>query len=547
MPEIGALILPCSGLLQDLFPKAGGMGEVITEAADKISFRDAAAFAQSANLSRQVQDSFQPLQSRASNDQPAFLDLSLDGLYQSDTYTGRCATAARPADVSENTENIERNLDAQIQQAPAPEEGRDVRLPSEKLQDFLGAAAKNATNPDNYKQYIPGELEKLVGVAEGLNIAKEQTKGAAAAGWKFLTDGTVADFLSKPNAINEPLLNTVGNVLDAMAEDPNAVNHATSKALEALGTAVIQASEHYSALPDREKGHVIGEAMFAMVNPEGSTKSGEAALKIADIVATHVDKSVVEGIQKTLQVAEDAARTSPELAQAAKQFLRDYTKQLGMTPQEMELAGIPKGYFDGMQPPAGAGNGDNFFAMSKADESEGVPKKSAQSAGDIRYQVDNVTGRLQRTDLGKVREPYNWEAINERFSSDVVRQFNEDSCISAVGDMLSEGKVTQQELIARLGERPDITDLVDILGTGWTSEKRSFKSLAEIGEHGPWAAELMENSGTELEKSLHTVMVDGVNSSGNVVIRDPWEGTTYEMTPKKFLKDWTTRAVYRKR
>lgn len=193
------------------------------------------------------------------------------------------------------------------------------------------------------------------------------------------------------------------------------------------------------------------------------------------------------------------------------------------------------------------GKGENYFAMSKAEGSDGLPKrvKLSESTGEIEYKIDKYTGRLQRTDMGEVRPPYNWEALNERFSAEVLRQSTRDSCVSAVGEMLSDGKLTEQELIQKLGQRPSITDLPDVLGAGWTSEARNFKSLAEIGKHGPWGAEMMENSGTELEKSFHAVIVDGINSKGLVVIRDPWEGTTYEMTQAKFLKDWTRGAAYR--
>ena len=47
-----------------------------------------------------------------------------------------------------------------------------------------------------------------------------------AAGWKALTDGTVVEFLSQPNAINAPVFKTVANAFDAMSKDPEAVNHA---------------------------------------------------------------------------------------------------------------------------------------------------------------------------------------------------------------------------------------------------------------------------------------------------------------------------------
>lgn len=166
------------------------------------------------------------------------------------------------------------------------DEGR-VLTPDEKLQEFLPSAATSATDPEQYKRYIQVEINKLIGVAEGMNQAKEETKAGVA--------------------------------------------------------------------------------------------------------------------------------------------------------REVEAAGIPREFFDDIQQTTG--RRDDFFAMSKADEPyEGLPRR-ADSAGVIQYQVDKGTGRLQRTDLGKVRRPYTWEVLNEQFSSDILRQSTDDSCISAVGQMLSNGRI----------------------------------------------------------------------------------------------------------
>ncbi|MEP6757528.1 MAG: hypothetical protein ABJA67_18650, partial [Chthonomonadales bacterium] len=421
------------------------------------------------------------------------------------------------------------------------EQSSYTQTPSEQLQYFLGALGRNATNPENYKQYAQGELEKLSGIGEGLTNAKNATKAAASAGLQALGDGTVIEFLAKPNAINDPLFKTATFVLDAMGKDSNVTN----KVLSAFGTALERSSEQYSKLPNHEKGRVIGEAMFGLVNPEGSTEAAEAGLKIADVIATHVDKAVVQTVQQSIKSIDEIARTPPEIAQQSKQMLCDYLKQKGLTGPELEYAGVPRGYFDSVKLTE---KSDNVLAMSKAgDAAEEAPKSSRAGYrdGEITSQIDKATGRLQRTDLGKVRESYNWEALNEQFSNNVIRQSTEDSCISAVGEMLSDGRLTESALMAELGDRPDVTELLKYLGSEWTSEAKRFKSFAEIGQKGPWAAELMENSGTELEKSLHTVVVDGVESSGNLIIRDPWEGTTYEMTQQSFLKDWTRRSVYR--
>ncbi len=206
------------------------------------------------------------------------------------------------------------------------EQSADARQASEKLRDFLGALGKNGTNLENCKQYIQGELDKLIGVGEGLNTAKERTKGAAATGWKALHDGKVADFLSKPNAVNDPMFKTVSNSLDALSKDPETAN----KALAALGAAVAESSAHYSALPNREKGQVIGQAMFNLFNPEGNTEAADAGLKIANTVATHVDQVVVQAVGQQIRAIDELAKTSPEYAQQAKQMFYEYLKGKGL-------------------------------------------------------------------------------------------------------------------------------------------------------------------------------------------------------------------------
>lgn len=254
----------------------------------------------------------------------------------------------------------------------------DTRTPVEKLGDFMQAATHRATDPEGWKAWAQGEINKFAGIGAGLNEAKEETKAAVAAGWKALTDGTVVEFLSHPNAINAPVFKTVANAFDALSKGPEAVNHAFG----ALGRVVINASEGYSNLPDYEKGKVIGNIMFGMVNPEGSTEGAEAALKVADKVATHVDKAVMNTVQQTLKAVEEAAKSAPEVAQQTRQMLYDYLKSKGLTGPELEAAGIPKGYFDGL-PGAQQARADNgILKMTSGPEGMGpeVPKKPGLEA-----------------------------------------------------------------------------------------------------------------------------------------------------------------------
>lgn len=429
------------------------------------------------------------------------------------------------------------------------EDGRDTRTPSEKIGDFLKAAANRATDPHGWQDYLDGQVEKFIGIGEGLNVAKDHTKEAVVTGWTALTDGTVANFLSKPNALNDPLFNTVGTALDAMSKDPYAVNHA----MERLGQGIMNASEQYTNLPDREKGKVIGEFMFFMVNPEGSTEAGEAALKVADTVATHVDRAVIDGLKQSHRAIEEIAAATPELAEPARRLLYEHIQKLNLSSREVEMVGIPKGYFDGIEPIPTPSKTDNAVFMSASDDIEGGSsfKGGRRIEGElvegVNFQVDKATGRLQRTDLGEIRKQYHWPVINERFAPDVVRQANEGSCISAAGEMISKGKFSESELMKYVKVPGDMERLASRLGDGWTNETRLGITIEEMSEHGPFAVMLGEYEwvpGYGVNPP-QAVVVDGLNEVRNVVIRDPLEGTRYEMTIRDFKKSYCYQAVYR--
>ncbi len=133
--------------------------------------------------------------------------------------------------------------------------------------------------------------------------------------------------------------------------------------------------------------------------------------------------------------------------------------------------------------------------------------------------------------------------INERFSDDVVRQSHDLSCTSAVGEMLSGGILRENEILNEIGELAFINRLANILGPNWTSEKRTFKSLGEISENGPWGATLIQRNGS----LPHSVVIDGINQLGQLMVRDPWEGTRYEMLVTDFMDIWTRHAVYKRK
>ncbi|MBX9721591.1 MAG: hypothetical protein K2X81_09370 [Candidatus Obscuribacterales bacterium] len=373
----------------------------------------------------------------------------------------------------------------------------------EKLQDFMQAAAKRATDSESWKAWAQGEINKYSGIPEGLNEAKEDTKAAVAAGWKALTDGTVVEFLSQPNAINAPVFKTIEKAFDAMSKDTEAVN----KAFEVLGKVVLKASEQYSNLPNYEKGKVIGKAMFGMVNPEGSTEAAETTLKIGktgleigEQVAIHVDRAVSDAIGQTVKSIKVMA---PELAENTKQVLYDYIKSKGLTASELEKTGeIPKGFFDNLEKPH-----------------EGTAL------------------------VGKGGD---WPVLNERPSPDVVQQTTGKSCVAAVGEMLSEGALKQTALIPKVGTVPE--NLLEFLGSDWNGgfipnkiRERSLDTLLSTGKS--WGAELRDEFYHHIEMG-HMVVVDGLDEAGNIMIRDPQHATRYEMTRETFMKHWSNRALF---
>ena len=74
------------------------------------------------------------------------------------------------------------------------------------------------------------------------------------------------------------------------------------------------------------------------------------------------------------------------------------------------------------------------------------------------------------------------------------------------------------------------------------TESQLFDTLNETGT---WGALLKEcRPGVKLS---HVVVVDGIDDGGRVLIRDPWDGTSYKMTREDFLKYWTTNAIFQRK
>jgi hypothetical protein len=250
------------------------------------------------------------------------------------------------------------------------------------------------------------------------------------------------------------MFKTVSNALDALSKDPETAN----KALAALGGAIAESSEHYSALPNREKGHLIGHVLFNLFNPEGSPEAAEAGLKIANTVAMHVDKAVVQAVGQQIRAIEEIAKTAPEHAQQAKQMLYEYLKGKGLTGSELQYAGVPKGYFDGVE--AGV-RGDHFNAMVKPGDFGGegferIPEPKSLSNIESRdwynaqlAKIDTVEQRMRKE--GKSSEEIFEQTTQLRNEAkQIARDIMKDRARAAMLDKFFPIP-TKEEVLARYG------------------------------------------------------------------------------------------------
>jgi filamentous hemagglutinin len=143
-----------------------------------------------------------------------------------------------------------------------------------------------------------------------------------------------------------------------------------------------------------------------------------------------------------------------------------------------------------------------------------------------------------------------WPLSDERPNA-AVRQVDPVSCGAAVGEMLSEGRVKQNEIRQNL-TMPTSPEFLaaelrrcrqgDWTGAYVAEPEHALDVLVDRGE--PWGAVMFpsEAGGNRL---LHMVVVDGRNGSGEIMIRDPWEGSAYRMKSEDFLHFWAGGVVYR--
>lgn len=157
-----------------------------------------------------------------------------------------------------------------------------------------------------------------------------------------------------------------------------------------------------------------------------------------------------------------------------------------------------------------------------------------------------------------------WQVIDEQADPSVVKQFNDDACAAACGEMLLRDRgirvISQREIADSAGGVPmEILILAIVLNQlgnlpgRWIGAPIGIENatdeelLRALSSTGSWGAGLWED-GAPIG---HIVVVDGLNENNEVLIRDPWgmsrsarQGSRYKMDLQAFLQVWSRQVVY---
>jgi filamentous hemagglutinin len=157
-----------------------------------------------------------------------------------------------------------------------------------------------------------------------------------------------------------------------------------------------------------------------------------------------------------------------------------------------------------------------------------------------------------------------WRVIDEIADRNVVQQQDQISCAAACGEMLLRDRqiydVNQSIIAAEVGVPMSAEDLANVLnqldynssrvwlgGTVSLPEttdadlETTYSEIIDIlMSTGSWVAALWES----LADLGHIVVVDGIDRTGNILIRDPWNATSYKMNRKEFINYWNSQAIY---
>ena len=133
-----------------------------------------------------------------------------------------------------------------------------------------------------------------------------------------------------------------------------------------------------------------------------------------------------------------------------------------------------------------------------------------------------------------------WKRIGEKKDSRIVKQFNENACVAAVGEMLLRKRgriISQSEIGKSIGTPANFEELANFLNSlpktskVWIGGFFDVRFFERIVDTGTWGAVLREPTFRG-----HAVLVEGLTKQGFVKIKDPFDQTSYRMSESEFLK-----------
>jgi len=182
---------------------------------------------------------------------------------------------------------------------------------------------------------------------------------------------------------------------------------------------------------------------------------------------------------------------------------------------------------------------DEVAIVASASKTEVIPLSKALD----KLIVELSTPAMQELKEGEIwagARQGTWKIIDPHKSPDVVIQSLDDSCMSAVGEMLLNGAKTEAQLIQEIGHPSNVKLLAKALGEGWIGEGFRPEDFGAMMDHAPWGAMFLDPT----YKYPHMVVIDGFTYRNLILVRDPSKGLKYEMDIKEFVeKTWNGYSV----
>jgi filamentous hemagglutinin len=157
---------------------------------------------------------------------------------------------------------------------------------------------------------------------------------------------------------------------------------------------------------------------------------------------------------------------------------------------------------------------------------------------------------MNKSLLRKVGAGGFWKVFNEKKDVSVVKQITPLSCVAAVGEMILQKQkilMTQKEIIDIIGEASTTEKLAELLNRfdessndkKWYGVIIAVRFLQKVADESFFGAVLREGSPLG-----HLVLVESFED-GWLFIKDPWDGTSYQMKQQEFLKVWNGEIIFK--